>query len=386
MSVERIFIITGDYSGDVHAANVVKELRRLKPDIEVAAVGGPNLSALGVQLLSDQSKMGRVGFGSILGAPYHYFLGRRILKFLRTFKPDAILLIDYGGFNLLMAQALKAEGWKVLYFIPPQVWASRKGRIKKIKAAVDHVFCIFPFEENLYQEHGIPVTYVGHPLVGQLPPPEKRDAFCHRHGLNPEKPLIGLLPGSRKMEIKYLLKELVGTVPLIHQYYPDAEFVIAKAASLSQEFFDRRFFEAIRPLSQQERKLIRVVDGENHAAISVADALIAASGTVTLEAALYNTPLVITYKAHPLIEAIAERVIYLPCIGLPNILTDPDHPIVPECLREKANARHLTKALLPLLNRQSQECRRQLDGFAQIRRNLSRGGAASNVAKGILAL
>ncbi|HEY9745195.1 MAG TPA: hypothetical protein V6C99_03140, partial [Oculatellaceae cyanobacterium] len=262
----------------------------------------------------------------------------------------------------------------------------RKGRIKKIKAAVDHVFCIFPFEENLYQEHGIPVTYVGHPLVGQLPPPEKRDAFCHRHGLNPEKPLIGLLPGSRKMEIKYLLKELVGTVPLIHQYYPDAEFVIAKAASLSQEFFDRRFFEAIRPLSQQERKLIRVVDGENHAAISVADALIAASGTVTLEAALYNTPLVITYKAHPLIEAIAERVIYLPCIGLPNILTDPDHPIVPECLREKANARHLTKALLPLLNRQSQECRRQLDGFAQIRRNLSRGGAASNVAKGILAL
>lgn len=385
MPAKRLFILTGDYSGDVHAANVVKELRRLQPDMEIAAVGGPNLQAVeNVQLISDQSKMGRVGFGSVLGAPYHYFLGRKIVRFLDTFRPDAVLLIDYGGFNLLMAKALKARGWKVLYFIPPQVWASRKSRIRKIKASVDHVFCIFPFEEALYREQQIPVTYVGHPLVGQLPPPEKREAFCHHHGLNPKKPLVGLLPGSRKVEIDYLLKEIIGSIPQILRRCPDAEFVIAKAASLPQDYFDRRFQEAIRHLPQRERKVIRIVNNENHAVLSVSDALIAASGTVTLEAALYNTPMVITYKLNPIIWAIGSRMMYLPCIGLPNILLAPNNPSIPECLQEKANPSDLAEALLPLLNRESSEARRQLEGFSQIRRMLSQGGAAANVAKGIL--
>jgi lipid-A-disaccharide synthase len=385
MAAKRLFILTGDYSGDVHAANVVKELRRLQPDIEIAAVGGPNLQALeGVQLISDQSGMGRVGFGSVLGAPYHYFLGKKIIRFLDTFHPDAVLLIDYGGFNLLMAKTLKAKGWKVLYFIPPQVWASRKGRINRIKVSVDHVFCIFPFEEAIYREQQIPVTYVGHPLVGQLPPPEKREAFCQRHGLNPEKSIIGLLPGSRKVEIDYLLKEMVGSSPKILRKCPDAEFVIAKAASLGQKYFDQKFQQAVRHLPQRERKTIRIVNGENHAVLSVSDAVIAASGTVTLEAALYNTPMVITYKLNPIIWAIGSRMMYLPCIGLPNILLDPNNPGIPECLQDKATPNDLAEALLPLLDRKSPEARRQMEGFAQIRRMLSQGGAAANVAKGIL--
>lgn len=384
MASNKLFIITGDYSGDMHAANVVKELRRLQPDIEISAVGGVNLQALGVPLLSDQSKMGRVGFGSVLGAPYHFFLGRKILKFLDSFNPDAVLLIDYGVFNLWMAKQLKARGIKVLYFIPPQVWATRKGRIRKIQAGVDHVFCIFPFEKTLYEEHNVPVTYVGHPLVGQLPPPEKREAFCQKHGLSPNKPLIGLLPGSRKVEIDYLLKEMIGTIPLILREKPDAEFIIAKAASLSQAYFDKKFQEAVRHLPAKERKTIRIVDSENHAVLSISDAVIAASGTVTLEAALYGTPMVITYKLNAIIGGIAVRIMYLPSIGLPNILSDPYHPIVPEFLQSNANSQNLAKALIPLLNHQSPEAKKQLEGFAQIRQSLSQGGTATNVAKGIL--
>ena len=381
---KRLFIITGDPSGDVHAAHVVKELRRLQPDLEIEAVGGIQLEALGVPLLSDQRKLGKIGMGAFASIPYHYFLAQKILKHLKRFQPDAVLLIDYGGFNLRMATRLKAQGLKVLYFIPPQVWASRKGRLRTIKAAVDQVFCIFPFEEAIYQEQGIPVTYVGHPLIGQLPPPEKREAFCHRHGLNPEKTLIGLLPGSRKAEINWLIQDIIGTIPLIHQQIPDAEFVIAKASGLPQDYYDQKFQEAIHRFPQIERKMIRIVDGENHAVLSVADAVIAASGTVTLEAALYNTPMVITYRVHPLLWAIGKYLLYLPCFGLPNILTDPYHPIVPEQFQDEATSQNLANALLPLLNHQSEEAKRQLEGFAKIRQSLSQGGTATNVAKGIL--
>lgn len=221
--LRRLFIITGDYSGDVHAASVVRALRQINPETQVAAVGGANLKALGVELVSDQSIMGRLGLSSLFSAPEHWLLGRKILKYLDTFRPDAVLLIDYGMFNLWMAGQLKKRGIKVFYFIPPQVWASRKGRIRRIKAHVDHVFCIFPFEETLYRSQGIPVTYVGHPLAGQLPPRVDRALFCREHGLDPARPIVGLLPGSRKGEVASLMSPMVQSVMAIREQRPDAQ-------------------------------------------------------------------------------------------------------------------------------------------------------------------
>jgi len=383
---KRLFLLTGDYSGDMHAANVVKALRALQPDIKLAAVGGQHLQAEGVELISDQSKMGRVGFGSVLGAPYHYFLGRRILDFLAGFKPDAVLLIDYGVFNLYMAQQLKKRGIKVFYFIPPQVWATRRGRIKKIKKFVDHVFCIFPFEEKLYQSHGVPVTYVGHPLVGQLPPPVNRENFCRDNGLKTTVPIVGLFPGSRKMEIDYLLKSIIHSIPLIQREAPHAEFVLAKAGSLDNDFFQKRLNEALQGIPHYQRPKVTVVENQNHALLSIADVTVLASGTVTLEAALYRTPMVIIYKLHPIVYQIAIRLVYLPCMGLPNILTDMKHPIVPELWQDEANPQAIANNVKPLFDATTPQWIRQKSGFDQIRRDMSVGDAPANVARALLAL
>jgi len=382
----RLFILTGDYSGDMHAANVVKALRELQPDIELAAVGGKHLQETGVQLISDQSKMGRVGFGSVLGAPYHYFLGRRILQFLEEFRPDAVLLIDYGVFNLYMAKQLKKRGIKVFYFIPPQVWATRKGRIRQIKAFVDHVFCIFPFEEKLYQSHGIPVTHVGHPLVGQLPLPANREEFCREHGLKQNVPIVGLFPGSRKMEIDYLLKPMIASLPTIQREEPYAEFVVAKAGSLDDAFFLKRLNEALQSVPHYHRPKVTVVEHQNHALLSVADVVVLASGTVTLEAALYRTPMVIIYKLHPLVYELAIRLAYLPCIGLPNILTDMKHPVVTELLQDDANPQAIAQAVKPLFDATTPQWIRQKSGFDKIRRDMAVGDAPANVARALIDL
>lgn len=345
----RLLIISGDPSGDYHAANVVKALRALNPDVQVVAVGGEHLKALGVELISDQSQMARVGLGSVWGAPYHYFLGKKILKFADDFKPDAVLHIDYGVFNLYMAKQLKARGFKTFYYIPPQVWASRPGRIQKIKKAIDHVFCIFPFEEQLYQRNDIPVTFVGHPLVGQLPPKADKTEFCTRYGLDPSRPIIALFPGSRSMEINYLLTPMIESTQLIRQQLPQAQFILAKASHLKADFF------------KDVPNDIQVIAGENHATLSLSDAIIAASGTVTLEAALYGTPMVIVYRGSALAYQIAIRLCRLPYIGLPNVLCSiPDinnpkqniqPPTFPEFWQDDVNAKTITESLMPLLNR-----------------------------------
>jgi lipid-A-disaccharide synthase len=386
MAGKRLFLIAGDYSGDIHAAKVAKALLAQQPDLAIEAVGGPHLKALGVPLLSDQSQMGRVGFGAVLGAPYHFWLGQKILGRLQQFQPDAVLLIDYGGFNLYMAAKLKKRGYRVFYFIPPQVWATRPGRIKKIKAFVDHVFCIFPFEKDLYESHGIPVTYVGHPLIGELPPAPDRTAFCQEYGLRAEDPIVALMPGSRKLEIDYLLPAIVGSLPTLQRQQPKAQFVLAQAGSLSDDFFIPRLTAAWHQAGGQGQAPVTVLKNQNHALLGVADLMIAASGTVTLEGALYNTPMILMYKLHPLIYQIAIRLMQLPCMGLPNILTDMQRPIVPELWQDRVNPDSISQAALPLFDPQSEQVQRQLAGFAQIRQALNTGGAAKNVAHSLLNL
>ena len=382
--MKRLFIITGDPSGDFHAGNVVRALKAIDPNIEVTAVGGPRTREAGAQILEDQSRMGLVGPIALLtGAPYHYALGQKILKFLDTFKPDAVLHIDYGVFNLYMAGQIRKKGIPTYYFIPPQVWASRKGRIQKIKKTMSHVFCIFPFEDELYQAEGIPVTYVGHPLLGQLPAPEDRAAFCQRHELDPNRPIIGLFPGSRKMELTYLMQPLVGAVPLIHAQYPDAQFVMAKADRFSQAQFDAFLQPALEAVGRPE---VKIIEKQNHALLSVADVVLVASGTVTLEAALYNTPMVLFYKGHPFGYWLYQRLKYLPVIGLPNILTDMNNPIVPELLQDALTPANLAKSALPLLDKNSPESRRAQAGFAEIRAKLGAHNAPEAIARKLVEL
>lgn len=387
----RVFLLAGDYSGDIHAAAVVRALRAGRPSLQVSAVGGEHLEQEGVELVSNQSKMGKFGLGSLLAAPEHWFLGKKILKHVLDWKPDVILLIDYGMFNLYMAKQfkrsviLKEAGLQVFYFIPPQVWVSRRHRIKAIQAYIDHVFCIFPFEKPLYESYAIPVTYVGHPLARELPPADSRRDFCQRHQLNAERPVLGVFPGSRVSEINFLLDDMIATASLLQQEKPDIQIVLAKAGSIDGQFLNDKLLAAFQrhQIDHQQFNLV-VVEQQNHALLSVADVALLASGTVSLEAALYGTPMVIAYRLQPWVYAIAMRITYLKRAGLPNILTDIENPPVTEVLQNDLNPQNLFHALKPLFDSSSPAYQKQVKAFEEIKTLLSADrSAAEQVAEHI---
>lgn len=327
----KIFIITGEHSGDIHAGKVVDELKKTFPvdeDLIIEGIGGDNLKNAGVKLFSTQDKMGAMGI-SLKILVNHLNLGSRIVDYLNNeFKPDLVLLIDYGAFNLNIAKFLKKKNKdiKIFYYIPPQIWATRKWRINTIKKYVDKVLCIFPFEKKMYEEKGIETHYCGHPLISQLPLPANRDDFFERHGLDKNKKLVSIFPGSRVYELKTLMKIFVKSAQLLKKLHPDVQFLISHAPNLADDVFSQY-------LDQSEFKVIK---GENHAMLSVSDALILASGTVALEACLYKTPMIISYRGPWLFYLIYLVVRCINRVSLPNIIADKD--IVPEFIQKNARA------------------------------------------------
>ncbi len=311
---KKIFIITGEHSGDIHAGKVVEQLKQLNPNLVIEGIGGDNLKNAGVKLFSTQEKMSAIGISPKIVIE-HLTLGARLVKYLKNeFKPDLVLLIDYGVFNLSIAKALKSQ----------KVDASRKWRLKTIKKYVDKVLCIFPFERDMYEAEGIDVHYCGHPLVSQLPPPANRDEFFHKHGLDMNKKLVSIFPGSRAMELKNLMELFVKSAKLLKQLHPDVQFIISHAPNLSDNVFDKYLKDSD----------FKVVKGENHAMLSVSDALILASGTVALEAAFYQTPMIISYRGPWLFYLIYLAVRCINRVSLPNIIADKE--IVPELVQGKA--------------------------------------------------
>ena len=328
--MKKVFIITGEYSGDIHASNVAKKLYELNPDIEIEGIGGENLKSAGVKLFSDQKKMGAVGisFGIIFN---HIILGKKVVDYLtKEFKPDLVLLTDYGAFNLNVAKFLKKAGIKTFYYIPPQVWASRKWRIKTIKKNIDEVLCIFPFEKEMYESYGIKTHYCGHPLVSQLPPKTDRDAFFEKYNLDKNKKLVAVFPGSRKFELKQLMNVFVKTAQNLEKLHPDIQFVISHAPNLPDEVFDKY-------LRNTDYKVIK---GDNHALLSVSNALILASGTVALEAAMYNTPMIIAYRGPWLFYFIYLLVRCIKMVSLPNIISG--KIVVPEIIQKDVTVQNIT--------------------------------------------
>lgn len=335
--MKKLFIITGEYSGDIHASHVVKALKAMTPDILIEGVGGENLRNAGVKLFSDQKKMGAVGLTPQIVLD-HFTLGKRIVDYLvKDFKPDAVLLIDYGVFNLNISKFLKKAGIKVFYYIPPQVWASRKWRINTIKKNIDEVLCIFPFEKDMYESYGIKTHYCGHPLVSQLAPKADKNDFFEKHGLDKNKKLVSIFPGSRVFELKNLMKVFIKTAEELQKKHPDLQFCISHAPNLSDDVYDKY-------LKKTEFKVIK---GENQALLSVSDALILASGTVSLEAALYRTPMIISYRGPYLFYLIYLIVRCIKRVSLPNIIAD--KYIVPEILQSSVTVSNITYQIEKLL-------------------------------------
>ena len=335
--MKKIFIVTGEYSGDIHASHVVKALRKINPDIEIEGVGGENLKSTGVKLFSDHKKMGAVGLS--LGIIYnHFLLGKKVVDYLtKVYKPDLVLLVDYGAFNLSISKFLKKAGIKVFYYIPPQVWASRKWRINTIKKNIDKVLCIFPFEKTMYESYGIKTHYCGHPLVSQLPQKTDRESFFQKHGLDLNKKLVSIFPGSREFELKYLMKTFLKTAENLQKKHPNLQFCISQAPNLSDEVYNKFLVD----------KNFKVIKGENHALLSVSDALILASGTVALEACLYQTPMIIAYRGPWIFYLIYLLVRCIKRVSLPNIIADKS--IVPEIIQKDVNVSKISYEIEKLL-------------------------------------
>ena len=366
--MKKIFIITGEYSGDIHASKVVKELRALNSDIEIEGIGGENLAAEGVKLFANQDKMSAVGLSPKILID-HFKLGKSVVEYLKNeYKPDLVLLIDYGAFNLSVAKFLHEAGIKVFYYIPPQVWASRKYRIKLIKKFVDKVLCIFPFEKPLYAQYGIDTHYCGHPLVAQLPPAAPKREFFRSHGFDLEKRLVSVFPGSRTFELKELMEVFKESVTRLRQRHPDLQFCMSQAPYISDEVYKKYLGDFN----------IKVIKGENQALLSVSDALILASGTVALEACLYKTPMIIAYRGPKLFYWIYLLVRCIKRVSLPNIIADKS--IVPEIIQDKVTPLNITYEIEEILYNQEKR-EKMVSELGKVQEMLSDKNSALEVAK-----
>lgn len=333
--MKKIFIITGEYSGDKHASCVAREIYKANPEVTIEAVGGSNLEAAGVKLFCNHEKMSAMGLNFKILVD-HIKLGKRIADYLiNDYKPDLVLLVDYGGFNLNIAKILKKAGLKIFYYIPPQIWASRKWRINTVKRYIDKVITIFPFEIEMYRQAGVDAEFSGHPLVSQLPTVYSKEQLYEEFKLNKDKKLVSIFPGSRVFEIKNLLNLFIEASKIIKKNNPDTQFVICQAPTIKDE------------LLQNIPDDIKIIKNKNYELLANSDVLMLASGTVALEAALYGTPMIISYKGPEFIYWIYLLVRCIKKVSLPNIISNKD--IVPELVQHLAKpyiiANHISELL-----------------------------------------
>ena len=369
--MKKVFVITGEHSGDMHAGRVVEILKSKHPELEIHGIGGDNLKNAGATIFCDHSKM--AGFGLNLKMIIdHLSLENDVCEYiLDEFKPDVVLLIDYGTFNLRVAKRLKGKGIKVFHYIPPQVWASRKWRIKGIKKYVDKVLCIFPFEVEMYQKEGIDVHYCGHPLVKQLPEKADRELFFNKYSLDINRPLVSIFPGSRPLELHFLAKTFIESAKKLQKKHPEIQFCISHAPNLNDTTFDKYI----------KNTDFKIIKGDNHALLSVSDSLILASGTVALEASLYQTPMLIGYRGPWLIYLIYLLVRCIKNVSLPNIILNKE--VVAELVQHKFSVDNIVYGTEKLLY--DKEYKEQhISSLGEVKSLLSDKYSANEVAECIL--
>lgn len=358
----RIYISAGEPSGDAHAAPVIAALRRRAPGATIDAFGGPRMEAAGARVLDRMEAFSVVGFvEAVEGIPRHYRLLRRTRDAFRSGRYDVAIFVDYPGYHLRAAAAAAAAGVPVLYYIAPQLWAWGAGRVRRLAAAVRRLAVILPFEESFFRERGVPTTFVGHPLKDSQPLPGRAEAR-ERLGLDPIRPALGVFPGSRAQEVRRIWPVARETVRRLQAVRPDLQVVVA-ATSVAQ---------------YPEAGDMRLVMDDARLVFAAADAGLCKSGTTTLEAALADLPMVITYRLHPLSHFIAMRLLRVPWVGLVNLVAG--ELLCPELLQSAATPRVLAEALLPLLNPVHPMARRQREGLARVRDRLGPPGAADRVA------
>lgn len=363
----KYYIIAGEASGDLHGSNLIRGLLSEDPEADIRCWGGDRMEQAGGTLVKHFKEMSFMGFVEVLTHLPAIFRNMAFCKAdIEAFGPDALIFIDFSGFNLRIAKWAHARGIRTHYYISPQVWASREGRVARIKRDIDHIYVILPFEKAFYEEkHDMPVHFVGHPLIDAmqgLPEPDPDD-FRRRHGLAPDKKIIALLPGSRRQEISKVLPMMVAAT----REFPGYQFAVAGAPNLGEEPYSP-FLEGTG---------IPLLMDQTYPLLQHADAALVTSGTATLETALLQVPQVVCYKGNWISYQIARRLIRLDYISLVNLIMDRE--VVRELIQDALTPKALKEALSEILSPGGRE--RQLGDYRELRQKLGGAGASRKAAK-----
>ncbi len=367
MTDPRVAMVAGETSGDLLAGLLLGGMRARWPELTASGIGGPKMAAHGFQAHWPYQKLAVHGFNLEVLRRFREIWGIReqLAARLLQERPDVFIGVDAPDFNLGLEARLKAQGIKTVHFVSPSIWAWRGGRINKIHRSVDHMLCLFPFEPKLYQDKGIAASYVGHPLADTIPLEVPREAARAKLGLNADTQVVAVLPGSRGGEIRHIAPTFLQTVARLSQQRPDLRFLLPIVPGMRA---------LVEPMVAEHapRAALSLLDGQSHEALAACDVTLIASGTATLEAALFKRPMVIAYKISALSWPIMKRMAYLPWVGLPNILLSDF--VVPERLQHEANPEQLASDVLAWLD-QPARARSVQQRFLELHHTLRRDTA-----------
>jgi lipid-A-disaccharide synthase len=374
-SPRTVMIIAGEASGDLHGARLVQAMRRREPGLAFCGMGARELAGAGVELLFDAGRIAVVGLVEVLTHISDIFSAMSILtRRMREAPPDLLILIDFPDFNLHLANKAKKLGIPIFYYISPQVWAWRTGRVKTIGRLVDAMAVILPFEESFYRSRGVAAQYVGHPLLDSVRVTCNREEFCRRHGINPAHTLVGLLPGSRQREIASLLPDFLAAAKRLHgKYEQQFVFLLPVAATISEDDLWRNGLDIFAECID-----IHLIHEDRYDMMAACDAVVAASGTVTLELAILGTPMVVVYRVSPHTYFIGRLLIrHMQFFSLVNLIAE--RLVVPELLQEEVTPANIEAELTRLLfdEKAGREVRQ---GLTEVRVKLGDTGASAQAA------
>ena len=379
----KIMVVAGEASGDKHGAALVCALRKIYPDtrFEVFGSGGEEMRAAGVETLVDARATAVIGIPEIaraLGRLYGAY--RTLLDAARARRPDTVVLIDWPDFNMRLARRLRREGYRIVYYISPQVWAWRRYRVRALRRDVERMLVILPFEEEFYKGEGIEVEYVGHPLAQAVRATATRDEFARRHGLDGSRPIIALLPGSRHKEIHYHLPAMLDAARRLRQsLHDDAQFVVPLASTVSRKQVEAILGEAGSGAARD----VAVIERDTYDALAHAQIAVVASGTATVEAALMGTPMVIVYRASELNWRLIRPLIRLDTFGMVNLIAG--RRVVPELIQHDVTGEKIASEVTKILSDPARLARMR-DDLREVRGRLKAGGrsGAERAARAVM--
>lgn len=360
----------GESSGDQHAANMFLELKQLCPTLKAMGMGSAKLAQAGVDIRYDSSGIGVIGVVEVIKLYPEIKRALNLLKqILYSERPDLLICVDYKDFNYKLARYAKQYGIKVLFYVSPQVWAWRPGRVQQYGKVIDMMAVIFPFETRFYESEGIPVRYVGHPSVDKVVPKNLIAEDKASFGLNAAKPVVGLLPGSRTNEIKRMLPVMLAAAESIKQKHPETQFLLPQADSITDDM--------LRPYLEKSAINIKLIKHQPYDVMQCCDAVMTTSGTATLEIALLMVPMLIAYKLSPITYCLGKYLVKTPFIGLPNIIAG--KAIVKELIQDAASADNIAAEIDKILTDKQYTATIRAE-LAQVKMQLGEGGGSKNMA------